>query len=135
MPADPEPGQVWHEIELAERFRREGNEGRARVCARRAAGWAIRPTFRQATGQTPPGDVVALLRWYRDLPEAPTDLRFAAGRLAVAVTTDHKLPHEEDPLEDARHLVRSLTSSTSRNDLMPTSPPDPLSTDSNHGHE
>jgi len=120
MPAERDPGEVWHEIELAGRFRREGNEGRARVCARRAAGWAIRPTFRQATGRTPPGDVVALLRWYRDLPEAPPALRLAAGRLAVSVTTDHELPHEEDPLEDARELVRGLTSSGLRKDALPT---------------
>ena len=108
MPADPDEARVLHEIDLAERYRREGNEGRARVCARRAAGWAIRPTFRRETGQTPPGDVVVILRWYRDSTDAPVGLRRAAGRLAVSVTPEHSLPHAEDPLEDARAIVRSL---------------------------
>jgi hypothetical protein len=102
MPEDPDLEQVLREIDLAERFRREGNEGRARVCARRAAGWALRSTFRQATGRPPPGDVVTILCWYRDLPQASARLRSAAGRLAVTVTASHELPHAEDPLDDAR---------------------------------
>ena len=113
MPADGEAEKVWREIERAAQFREEGNEGRARVCARRAAGWAIRPTFHQTTGRTAPPDVVALLRWYADWAGAPARLRSAAGRLAVAVTTDHNLPHPEDPLADASAIVWRLVPRTS----------------------
>ncbi len=108
MSGDSDAERVWRELDAAERFRKEGDEGRARVCARRAAVGRIRPTFQQMTGQAAPKDAVALLRWYREWTGAPTELRSAAGRLAVAVTTEHDLPHAEDPLADAGALVRSL---------------------------
>ncbi|HSR46771.1 MAG TPA: hypothetical protein VLL77_02170 [Anaerolineales bacterium] len=100
--------EIRRELSQAERSRRNGQEGRARVCARRAAGWTIGRFYRSTTGDDPPSSALTLLRWYRDLPEAPGPLRAAAGRLTVAVNEDHRLPHPEDPLEDARSLVRAL---------------------------
>jgi hypothetical protein len=100
--------RVQHELRQAERFRSEGRIGRARVCARRAAGWAIGPAYRRSTGETPPGNAMSLLRWYHDSTDAPDHLRRAAGRLTTRVTRDHGLPHPEDPVEDARMLVEGL---------------------------
>jgi hypothetical protein len=96
------------ELERAAAARRGGREGRARVSARRAAGWSIAPFYRRATGETPPSNALALLRWLRDATGAPEDLRAAAARLTVPVDTDHRLPHQEDPLDDARLLVTTL---------------------------
>jgi hypothetical protein len=103
-----EPSQIDHELQEAARFRAEGRAGRARVCARRAAGWAIGPTYRRSTGGEPPTNAMTLLRWYRDLTAAPERLRRAADRLTTRVTRDHDLPHPEDPVEDARMLIDAL---------------------------
>lgn len=108
MGPDPDHDRILKELSLAEQCRQDGREGQARVCARRAAGWSVRRLYRSTTGETPPGSVLALLRWYRDLPGAPKMLRAAAGRLTVSVDETHRLPHNEDPIDDARRLVREL---------------------------
>jgi hypothetical protein len=100
--------EIRRELSLAERARLEGREGRARVCARRAAGWSVGRFYRAEIGDIPPASALTLLRWYRDLPDAPGPLRAAAGRLTVTVDEEHRLPHADDPLEDARSLVRAL---------------------------
>jgi hypothetical protein len=111
--APAETNRIEHELEQAARFRAEGRPGRARVCARRAAGWAIGPTYRRSTGAEPPASAMVLLLWYATFPEAPDPLRRVAGRLTTHVTEDHALPHPEDPYDDARLLVDELRRSTS----------------------
>jgi hypothetical protein len=106
--------RVDQEIEQAARFRAEGRLGRARVCARRAAGWAIGPTYRRSTGDAPPGSALTLLRWYRDFTGAPETLRRAAGRLTTHVTRDHALPHAQDPIDDAQMLIEAVQAEDSR---------------------
>jgi len=115
----PEIRRVAHELEQAVRFRAEGRLGRARVCARRAAGWAIGPTYRRSTGDPPPSSAMVLLRWYRDFAEASDSLRRAAARLTTHVTEDHTLPHPEDPIDDARQLIDALRAGANR---LPGSP-------------
>lgn len=100
--------RVRRELAQAETFRQQGREGRARVCARRAAGWAVLSLYRRMVSRIAPSSVVSLLRWYSDFAPAPADLRLAARRLTVAVTSDHSLPHPEDPLDDARRIVEAL---------------------------
>ena len=109
-----ETHRVDQELEQAARFRAEGRLGRARVCARRAAGWAIGPIYRRSTGATPPVNALTLLRWYCDFAEAAEPLRRAAGRLTTHVTRDHALPHAEDPVDDARKLIDALRAEASR---------------------
>ena len=109
-----ETHRVDQELEQAARFHAEGRLGRARVCARRAAGWAIGPTYRRSTGDTPPVNAMTLLRWYCDFAEAAEPLRRAAGRLTTHVTRDHALPHAEDPVDDARKLIDALRAEAAR---------------------
>jgi hypothetical protein len=108
MGSDPNADRVRREMAQAEIFRQRGLEGRARVCARRAAGWAVLPVYRRQVRGDPPSNVVALLRWYSADEAAPPGLRQAARRLTVAVTPAHVLPHPEDPLDDARRIVEAL---------------------------
>jgi hypothetical protein len=95
-----ESRRVDQELEQAARFRAEGRFGRARVCSRRAAGWAIGPTYRRSTGELPPLNVMTLLRWYCDFAEAAEPLRRAA-RLTTHVNPEHSCTHAEDPVDDA----------------------------------
>ncbi|MBI4161450.1 MAG: hypothetical protein HY509_03290 [Acidobacteria bacterium] len=101
-------GRAEEEIARGERARAEGNEGRARACARRAAGWAVEDHLARSGSLVRKRDAVDLLRRFRDRGEEPGDLREAAGRLTARVTPEHRLPHPEDPLEDARRIVRAL---------------------------
>ena len=99
---------VASELAMARAARQKGNEGMARVCARRAAGWAAAWHLARRTGR-PFGvnayDTLLLLaRWQG----APPDLRAAARRLTTRITLDHRLPFDEDPLQDAEAIVRAL---------------------------
>jgi len=109
---DTSPDRAWRELQHAEAARRRGEEGKARVSARRAAGWSLTAFYRKVTGQSPPRSALALLRWARDVPEISEPLRAAAGRLTVPVNTTHQLPHEQDPLDDARLLVTAFAGDT-----------------------
>ncbi len=81
-----------------------GNAGKARVCARRAAGWSLRAI----SGIT--GDAIKQLKWLRDNPSAPEAVRQAATRLTTKVGHDHALPFPDDPIEDARAIITFVSS-------------------------
>jgi len=100
--------RIEAEFKKAEESRARGNEGRARVCARRAAGIAIGIYYEQNTGESPPQSAYALLRWYSSQQKVPAILRESAERLMVRVTPKFSLPHVEDPLEDARIIVKAI---------------------------
>jgi hypothetical protein len=96
------------ELDQAYLYRARGNEGRARVCARRAAGWAV-AAFRQGrSGVETHPNAYHQLRWFRKFEDVPTELRKAADRLTTHVSPSHELPHRQDPLEDAEMIVHAL---------------------------
>ncbi|MGH2605036.1 MAG: hypothetical protein ACRDG5_00455 [Anaerolineales bacterium] len=95
------------ELRAAAEARRIGNEGKARVSARRAAGWAAEEYMR-GKGQAPGRGAVESLRHLALRADVPLDVRQAASRLTVHVTTEHVLPHPEDPLQDARLVAEGL---------------------------
>ena len=103
---------LWDRIEAELKFARgeqaKGKEGRARVCARRAAGWAVAAYWKQHLGDEPHPNAYHLLCWFQKLEDVPQDLRLAAARLTTRVTPNHELPHDDDPLEDAQAIVHSL---------------------------
>ena len=108
---NPENAQqrILDELQRARQERQDGNKGRARVCARRAAGWAVGQLYRRrAPTDKVPASVMALLAWFRGLETVPLDLRQAAERLTRHVRPDHTLPHSEDPLEDAERIARAV---------------------------
>jgi hypothetical protein len=59
-------------------------------------------------GRGPEGSALLHLRWLRAQPDQPHTLRQAASRLTARVRPDHRLPHEQDPLEDAREIVEAF---------------------------
>jgi hypothetical protein len=85
-----------------------GNEGRARVCARRAAGAAI-TWFHAAGHRTGWGtDAMRQLEHLRDDEEFPAGVREAAGRLTAKITAHFTYPFPTDPIADAALIVRHL---------------------------
>lgn len=96
--------RIEAELAYARAARKHGKEGRARVSARRAAGWAVAAHYPDTSQQ----DAYSLLQWLERNTEVARELRSAAGRLTEQVNEDHQLPHPEDPLEDAEMIVVGL---------------------------
>ena len=96
------------EFERAAQARIQKNEGQMRVCARRAAGIAIRE-YLTRQGQRPPSlsayDLLNLLK--QDSNLSPT-LQSVLDHLTVRVTEEFKLPVEADLVADARVLCQTL---------------------------
>lgn len=86
-----------------------GQAGKARVCARRAAGWAIRVWYRRSDGLGWDGDAMKQLWRLRDDAGVPEPIRQAAERLTTKVDENHELPFEADPVEDAQSIVAFAT--------------------------
>lgn len=91
--------QRGHEAEAA------GNPGRMRVCARRAAGLALRGHFQRRGEPGWLGDALAALTRASADPTLPPAIRAAAARLTTVVNHDHALPFPEHPLADAQAIV------------------------------
>lgn len=100
--------EVYAELEAAQHAREQGNEGKARVCARRAAGWAIGLVHGNYAESEKPPNAYHLLQWFSSKEDATENLRQAAKRLTTRITPAHTLPHPQDPLEDAQIIVRAM---------------------------
>jgi len=96
------------EFEKAEQARTRGNEGQARVCARRAAGIAIREYLTRQGIRPPSASAYDLLNLLKDDPRLPPDLRLAADHLTLRVSEEFKLPVNVDLVADARMLCEEL---------------------------
>jgi HEPN domain-containing protein len=100
--------QLEKEFELAEQARERGNEGQARVCARRAAGIAIRDYLTRKGIH--PGNTSAydLLNLIKTDPLLAPDLKLVADHLTLRVTEEFKLPVDADLIAEARKLCDEL---------------------------
>lgn len=100
--------QIDRELMAAAAARGRGNEGQARVCARRATGIAISACLGAEEGRPEGASAYGLLQWLQGQDAFRGEIREAAARLTVRLTQDFKLPHPEDPLEDAVVLIDGL---------------------------
>jgi hypothetical protein len=97
------------ELSMAEEALKVGNEGKARVCARRAV--ALADDAWLATGSNQPfrGDAMAHLRRIQQDLSLPLSIREAAERLSTSVTRQDSDPFTTDPIGDARIIIAYLT--------------------------
>ena len=102
------PLDIESELANAELARRAGNEGRARVCARRAAGAAARAYLTHRGQQLRNSSAYTALQALADFPGLSPDLRTAALHLTTPLTEEFKLPVEADLIADARKLIGEL---------------------------
>ena len=100
--------QIDEEMRRAEAARSEGNEGRARVCARRAAGAALRETLRRTSGERIPTSAFDLLRGAREFSGLSERSRLAVERLLQKVDEGYSLPQDWDLIAEARALITEL---------------------------
>jgi HEPN domain-containing protein len=100
--------QLNNELKMAVDARAAKNEGKARVCARRAAGVAIRE-YLTRKGMTPPSQsAYDLLKILEEMPETPADLRQGAAYLRLRVTEDFRLPVDVDLIAEAQKIAAAL---------------------------
>ena len=100
--------KIQAEFSRAEQARAKGNEGQARVCARRAAGIAIRE-YLTRKGVTPSSaSAVDLLNLLKADPLLSPDLKLIVDHLTLRVTEEFKLPVDADLIAEARRLCNQL---------------------------
>jgi len=100
--------KIEAELRQAEQARAGGNEGMARVCARRAAGIAIRGFYQARGEQVRSTSAVDLLEQIRSDERLPADIHTVAGHLLQRVTPEYQLPIAADLLAETRWLVHAL---------------------------
>ena len=100
--------QIDVEIERAEQARGRGNEGQARVCARRAAGIAVREYLIRQRIRPPSVSAYDLLNLLKEDPHLSPDLKRITDHLTMRVTKEFKLPVDADLIAETRKFCREL---------------------------
>ncbi|HJR79292.1 MAG TPA: hypothetical protein VJ821_04410 [Anaerolineales bacterium] len=100
--------EIEAEFERAEQSRLRGNEGQARVCARRAAGIAARQYFDRRGEKIRTPSAYDLLNRLAQDPALSNELRQSAVYLTLRVNEEFKLPVNVDLIAEARKLCDGL---------------------------
>jgi hypothetical protein len=100
--------EIQKEFERAAQARARNNEGQARVCARRAAGIAIRDYLTRKGIRPPSTSAIDLLNLLKDDPLLSPDLKLIVHHLTLRVTEEFKLPVDADLVAEAKTLCEEL---------------------------
>jgi len=92
------------EIDNARIARQNANEGRARVCARRAAGVVIGEYFERADIPLLSSSAFDRLQALKLHPDAPSEAKQIVEHFLQRVDIDHHLPGEIDLIDEAVRL-------------------------------
>jgi len=96
------------ELNQAANALNNGNEGMARVCARRACGTLIGEYLRQQKIAFQSPSAYQRIKYLADLPNVSEQVREIANHFLVHVLPDHKLPLNVDLLTEVRTLENLL---------------------------
>jgi hypothetical protein len=109
---DPLPWEVrfQQEIRQAETARATGNEGMARVCARRAAGLAAGEYLRRHGLEISDPSAYSRLKFLVQLPQTPPPIQDVINHFLMRINTEHNLPIPADLIAEARWLANELLS-------------------------
>lgn len=100
--------QIKAEFEKAEESRARGKEGQARVCARRAAGIAVREYLLRQGIRPPSVSAYDLLNLLKEDSRLSPDLKRIADHLTLRVTEEFRLPINADLVAEARIFCEEL---------------------------
>jgi hypothetical protein len=106
--------EYTHEIDHATSAHHSGNEGMARVCARRAAGIIIEEYLSRRDYPCHSDSAYQLLTVFLSLPDVDKHTQDIVDHFLLKVDTDHKLPKEIDLINDAKWLAKNLLLETTR---------------------
>ena len=96
------------ELEHAISARSHGNEGMARVCARRAAGIIIGEYLNRLGYSSLINNAYDRLSIFNNLPAVGQKYKDIAKHFLIKVNLDHKLPLEVDLISDVLWLEKNL---------------------------
>jgi len=96
------------ELKLAKDARQAGNEGRARVCARRAAGHVVGEYLRREGITIKSESALDRLRYLETYSDTPALAKVTVEHFLVHTTPEHKLPIDADLITDVDILARDL---------------------------
>jgi hypothetical protein len=102
--------RIERELAAAEEARKAGNEGKARVCARRAVAVASEAWLARLPVRRWGGDAMEHLRQIQQEASFPLPIRQAAERLSTAVPQRDSAPFTTDPTTEARLIIAHLSS-------------------------
>ncbi len=105
--------KIRSELEAGKRAQERGNEGMARVCARRAAGWAVKAFLEEQGIPLPAKSSFQRLLYLKDSDLLPRESRESIERLTLSLEKDDTQgksywPLDVDLLDEARQLVQAL---------------------------
>lgn len=102
--------QIKEELLLAKQSRLEGNEGRARVCARRAAGAAVKEYLEKKGITKKQESAIQSLLILGQLEKLPDRVQKAVDWLVQRVNQDHNMPPEVDLIHEAGVVIQYIES-------------------------
>jgi hypothetical protein len=103
---------VEQELAVGEVAWKDGNQGKARVCARRAVALVTEAWLAGLPDPLWRGDAMEHLRQIQRHAVLPLHVRQAAERLSTAMPRRHSAPFTIDPLADARVIIEYLAPHT-----------------------
>ena len=101
---------IEQELAAAEAAQQDSNDGKARVCARRAVALATEAWLARLPFPRWRGDAMAHLRQIQQDESFPLPIRQAAERLRTPVTRQHQAPFTTNPIADAQLIIAHLSS-------------------------
>ena len=105
-------GQIERELAAAEAALKADNDGKARVCARRAVALAAEAWLARSPARQWRGDAMEYLRQIQQETLFPLPIRQAAERLSTSVSRRQAAPFTTDPIGDARLIIAYLSTHT-----------------------
>ncbi len=102
------------EIRYAISARENGLEGRARVCARRSAGYAIRAYLEERGIGTPDTSTLALIRQLDNLTGISPEVKKVTEHLLMHVNEEFNLPVDADLIAETTWLATYLENEPKR---------------------
>jgi len=108
---------IWHsrfqdELDSALEARESGNEGKARVCARRAAGIALGEYFQRRGLPNQGPSAIYRLQYLITLADIPARATEIAEHLLLRVNEEFKLPIDADLISETHELAELLLGDT-----------------------
>ncbi len=100
--------QIDKELAVAREAEKAGNEGKSRVCARRAAGQAITWFLSRYPHEGWGADAMNQLLHVKEDPAFPEEARRAAVRLTTKISERFTSPFATNPIEDATIIIEAV---------------------------
>jgi hypothetical protein len=107
--------QINFELAQGKQAQKDGLDGRARVCARRATGIALRYYYSKHQPQLASLSVIDMIKAYPDHAQIPQNLQEICEHLLARVNKDYQLPFHVDILAEAQILIDAILEEDSKN--------------------